>query len=241
MPSSLWKDFVNCPKRLKTLAPFLEKYLSKHKQGYIFDAALGIGCESIFLKMMGYKIISNEIDETLIQVATKSAKRQNIKLQITRLDWREISYPYKYNFFDGIFLLGNSLSCLNDINDINISLKNFYFSLKQGGTIIIDERNFPYIISHKNEILSGNFHYSGEYIYCGKSIKGIPIAISDKEIDFGYFQGIMFIGSLKMYPFKKGELKELLLEAGFKNVVEFSDFKPGYESRADFFIYIATK
>lgn len=236
-----WTEFVDCPERLRTLSSFLEKHLSKHKDGNIFDAALGIGCESIFLKKKGYNILSNEIDDTLIQIAKESAEEHRVHLEITEQDWRQMEFQYSSNYFEGIFILGNSLCLLDKLDDIRLTLKNFLFALKDGGTLIVDERNFPYMLDNKKEILSGNFRYSGNYIYCGKSIKGIPIDISDDEINFGYFKRNDLIGSLKMYPFKKDELKNLLLETGFKSVTEFSDFKRGHDSQADFFIHVATK
>lgn len=236
-----WKDFVDCPERLKTLSGFLEKNLLKHKQGYIFDAALGIGCESIYLLNRGYNVISNEIDDTLIQIARESAYEHKIKLNITQQDWRDLEMKYRNNYFDGIFILGNSLCLLDDINDIQLTLKNFYKSLTPGGTLIVDERNFPYIVEFKNDILKGNFRYSGKYIYCGTEVKAVPIHIANDEVIFGYYRNNKLIGSLKMYPFKKHEMKELLLEAGFRNVKIFSDFKHGYDKEADFYINVAVK
>jgi len=234
-----WTEFVDCPQRLKTLSSFLEKHLSKHKKGILFDAALGIGCESIFLTQRGYNVISNEIDDTLIRIANESAIANCVRLEIIKQDWRELDYD-SY-FFDGMFLLGNSLCLLDNLEDIRLSLKNFFDALKYGGTFIVDERNFPYIMGHKQEILNGNFRYSGKYLYCGKKIKGIPIEIYENEIRFGYYNNNNLIGSLKMYPFKKGELKDLLHEVGFTIVKQYSDFKEGYSDQADFLFYVAIK
>lgn len=236
-----WANFVDCPSRLETLGPFLEMHLGKHKKGVIFDAALGIGCESAFLIEKGYTVISNEIDEMFIQIATESSIRQNLALNIINKDWRLLESKSYIETFDAIFILGNSLCLLCDIEGIRKTLQNFYSILKPGGTLIVDERNFHYIVSHKSQILSGDFRYSGKFIYCGKLIKGIPIVITKANVIFGYYKKNNLLGTLEMYPFKRDELKGLLLEVGFTLIKEFSDFRPVKNFNADFFIYVASK
>jgi len=233
-----WSSFVNCPKRLETMGSFLEHQLRKHKSQTILDAGMGVGCESIYLKERGFTIVSNEIDETMIEIAQQFATNAGTRLQIISEDWRKLSSSPGYG---AIFLMGNSLCLTEPAGDIKAVLKSFYQSLHVGGTFIVDERNFPYIIQNRASILAGDFRYSGKYIYCGSSIKGIPTSISEKEIVFGYFKNSKLLGQLRMYPFRKGELTELLRDAGFKNIRVFSDFKPGYDTESDFFIYTANK
>lgn len=44
-----------------------------------------------------------------------------------------------------------------------------------------------------------------------------------------------------MYPFKKGELIELLNESGFKKISMYSNFNFGYDKNAEFYTYVASK
>lgn len=239
--STSWAEFVNCPKRLKTLGQFLNRVLYKYKNGIILDAALGIGCESIFLKALGYNVISNEIDMTLIEHAMLAAKSQNIHLDVFTFDWRDFDVNFSSDAFDAVLLLGNSLCLLETKEEIIKSVDNIYKILKPGGLLIVDERNFPYILGNRSDILRGDFRYSGNYMYCGNSIKGIPTSVSSKEIIFSYFRDNIVLGTLKMYPFIHDELKSILNNAGLKNIKQFSDFQSGYFETADFFLYISTK
>ncbi len=44
-----------------------------------------------------------------------------------------------------------------------------------------------------------------------------------------------------MYPFKQGQLKGLIEEAGFVRVQVYSDFCLGIRENCDFFTYVASK
>lgn len=66
---------------------------------------------------------------------------------------------------------------------------------------------------------------------------------------FGYVHDILGpVGTLEMYPFKKGEMKRLLEDAGLKVVEIYSDLAKEKEYRKiygeeppDFFTYVAIK
>jgi len=116
--------------------------------------------------------------------------------------------------------LGNSLTYLFDKSDKIKTLKNFLHILKKGGILIIDQRNYQYMLDNRKEILKkGEYRYSGKYVYCGDKVQGKPIEISENEIKFEIKDsrtGNNFIFTL--YPFKKDELLNLLKEAGFKQI-----------------------
>jgi len=237
-----WSDFVDCDKRLLTEAPFLLSTLSQYKDGLVLDAAMGNGCESIFLLKKGFHVLSNEIDTNLIHLATQAAKRGGVTLDVTSYDWQEIGSGLPPGSVDAIILLGNSLCLLEDSNTIEEVLGNFFYILKTGGCLIVDERNFSYILEKREEILDGNFRYSGKYIYCGTKITGRPIQISNQSVVFGYFEnGNDLVGELKMYPFKSKELKYLLRNVGFSEVRVLSDFQERFDPNADFYTYLAFK
>ena len=47
------------------------------------------------------------------------------------------------------------------------------------------------------------------------------------------------IGTLQMYPFKRGEIAHLLERAGFADATQYSGFRKGCHDQADFFTYAA--
>jgi SAM-dependent methyltransferase len=257
-----WEDFVNCPKRLKTMKAFLKEVLEPYAGGRILDAATGTGCDSIELSKQGFYVVSNEIDYELAEIAYRNSRRELSEvLNLTKYDWRTIGESFKGNEFDAILVLGNSLCLLLNESDRKKCINQFVSILKKGGALIIDERNFLNILKHKKEFLKkGGFHYKKDVIYCGEVVHGYPIKISDKNeevvpekdqgiVIFEYAHHILGpVGTLKMYPFKSGELKLLLEDEGLKvtnvywDLKKEKEYKKTYgEESPDFFTYIAIK
>ena len=250
-----WEEFVSPNDRLKLEGPFLIKLLKPYNNGRILDAAAGIGCESIYLTQQGFTVFPNEIERELREIARSRAKENRVLQTMLQYDWRflgdEIAEPYFY----AVLVLGNSLCLVLDRADRKRCLEQFGKVLKPGGMLVVDERNFPYIIENRKQILQNpvkNFRYSHQSMYCEKSVRGVPYHIDEDEdkITFMYFKNGRQVanldearenrvGYLEMYPFKKGELAHLLEECGFTDVHEYSDFKEGHSDEADFFTYTA--
>lgn len=258
--SKNWDSFVNCSKRLEGAGdfegegPWLLDRLEPYRDGLILDAAAATGCESNFLVNNGFRVISNEIEDVLWEHAEEKAEKNGQHLHRETYDWRELTKYYTNPFFDGILCLGNSLCLLLDSDDREKVLREFYEILKPGGVFIVDERNFPYILSERESISKDpvrNFEYKGTVMYCGEAINGIPVRITDDTVKFLYYraQGVTSLedaeenklGTLKMYPFKEGELQRLLSSTGFERVDRYSDFEEGLNEDADFFTYVAYK
>lgn len=234
-----WPEFVNCRKRLKTEGPFL---LSINRPGTmrILDAAMGIGCEAVFLAKQGFYVTGNEIDHELSRHANQLANQESVTLQFTNYDWRELRKHFGAAQFDLTLVLGNSLCLLRQKYSRLETAENLRAVCKAGGAVVVDERNFDYILRERKEILRGSFRYTGRMMYCGTSIRGRPVFIEDHHVRFAYEDVCdgTTLGYLDMHPFRKGEIVELFFRAGFTKVEVFSDFQTGYRDNADFFTYV---
>jgi SAM-dependent methyltransferase len=262
-----WSQFVACSDRMETEGKFLKSVLPPlvPNQSYrILDAAAGIGCESIFLEREGYDVTPNEIEPGLASIAKRLAREEGEDLSdMTAYDWRNMDLYYKHPTFKVVLVLGNSICLLHNKADRLKSIRQFFNVLLPGGMLVIDERNFTYIVGDASNILKNpvtNFRYSGKVVYCGASVHGVPTKIGE-NVEFLYFETDNVqnleeakkkaLDTLNMHPFVKsgqpdGELPNLLREAGFKKDIEiYSDKAPqyvkGYMEDADFFTYIARK
>ena len=140
-----WPDFVNCSLRLRTEGPFLLSTLSSPKER-ILDAAMGMGCETLFLAKQGFNVVGNEIDPNFQKLASMYARRINIELETTSLDWRELTEYFGGESFDSVLVLGNSLCLLQDEIAEEQAVQSFRKVCKRGGKVIVDQRNFDYIL-----------------------------------------------------------------------------------------------
>ncbi|MDP1845672.1 MAG: class I SAM-dependent methyltransferase [Candidatus Moranbacteria bacterium] len=238
----MWGDLIDWKKRREGENGFLIDQLRKHNVRRVFDAALGDGCDSIYLLQKGFDVTSNEIDKTFLAKALQNAKANNVQLKITSLDWRELDKELEIESFDAVIILGNSLTYLFTKETRLKALEQFRRILKKSGILIIDERNCQNILDNRDEILKGNFNYSGKYVYCGEKVHGRPIEISDDKVKFEYTdERTNKIAYLAMYPWKRDELKKLLQEAGFELIEQYSDYLPKENPDADFYQYVCVK
>ncbi|MCR4368729.1 MAG: class I SAM-dependent methyltransferase [archaeon] len=235
----MWADFIDWKKRRQGEDGFLKKTLLENNCQRIFEACLGDGCDTIYLLKEGFEVTSNDLDLLFIKKAQENARREKVKLNITSYDWRELGKHFEKSF-DAVICLGNSLTYLFDEKDRLKTLTQFRKMLVNGGILIIDERNYQYILDNNKAILKGDFRYSANYVYCGNKVHGTPIEITPEKVVFEYSDTARKRKArLELYPFKRGELLNLLKKAGFKKISQYSDYKKTYSKNADFYQYVA--
>ncbi|HIH10081.1 MAG TPA: class I SAM-dependent methyltransferase [Candidatus Diapherotrites archaeon] len=237
-----WADFINWGKRRKGENGFLPRMLGRHNCQRVFQSCLGDGCDSIFLLREGFEVVSNEFSHEFIKKARANARRYNLKLDITTFDWRDLHRHFDQGRFDAVLCLGNSLTHLFRKSDRIKTLENFKLVLRKGGILIIDERNYQYMLDCKKEILAGNFRYSGKYVYCGTKVQGIPVKIGPRKVVMQYTDSRDGAKScLELYPFKRNELLEEIRAAGFRSAERYSDYRAGFNPKADFYTYVCVR
>ena len=234
-----WNEFVDCPKRLEKEAPFLLSILPKCGKR-VLDAAMGTGCEAVFLAKQDFDVTGNEIDIELRSRAIAFAERERAIISFTDYDWCQLETRFGLGVFDATLILGNSL-CLLQSEEARVKVaQNLRAICKKGGSVVVDERNFEYILKERRKILAGQFRFSGRVLYCGQRIRGRPIVIEEHRVRFVYEDLLngAILGYLDMHPFRRNELIQLFRGAGFTRVDTYSDFEAGYDETADFFCYV---
>ena len=239
---AMWADYIDWEKRRSGEDGFLIKMLKRHKCREVFNSGLGDGCDTIYLLKEGFDVVSNEIDDVFLQKALENAKRDNVAIELTNLDWRDLTSDITQESFDAVICLGNSLTYLFKKEDQLKALIEFRKILRPGGVLIIDERNYQYMLDHKKEILKGKFRNRRKFVYCGDNVDLMPVELSQNIIVFEYTHKTTGEKArLTLYPFKENELLGLLEEAGFSQITQYSDFKKGANPDADFFTYVCVK
>ena len=217
--ADLWPDLVNIWERERIEIPFLRGLLPKNSK--VFNAATGSAPTTIGL--IAYSvvketdIVSNEIDEEFTRVAQSEAERYGIPLNLTSYDWRNLDkYPQT---FDAVLCLGNSLTMLLDTGDQKRALENFRNLLKPDGKLIIDERNY-------GKLLKETHNFPENIVYCGTDkVSVASIYNSDKLMVLEFEHREKGKAHIAVYPFKPGELKSLLEQAGFREITEYGDYE----------------
>jgi len=231
--AAMWPGFVGLDKRRERETPFILRHASKPEPD-VFDACLGCGATTIGLKLAGLDgIISNEIDPNMKAVAIAEAGKRGLGLDIVGYDWRELT-SLSMGKFDLVTCLGNSLTYIFDREGQVQALLGFASLLSHGGVLMIDERNYP-------AILDGRFSQSGDYVYCGTEVSCMPYIVSPERVVMEYVHHASGDAAyLTLYPFKRGEVQELLAITGFRDVRVFGDYQADFDpAQAEFFTYVA--
>lgn len=239
---SMWREFIDWEKRRAGEDNFLVNQFHTRNVKKVFDASLGDGCDSIYLLKQGFDVTSNEIDKVFLDKALENAKVENVELKVLSLDWRKLDTEIPAESFDAVILLGNSLTYLFNEKDRLETLCQFKRILQNDGILIIDERNYQYILDNREKILQGDFQYSGKYVYCGDKVHGRPVEISDSRVKMEYTdERTGKNGYLILYSFRRGEMKNLLAKTRFASIEQFSDYKVGESHNVDFYQYVCVK
>ncbi len=238
--AELWTDFVDWTGRLEKEGPFLLQHL--HRRHDIFDACLGDGVDSVYLLQHGFSVVSNERDLAFQKKAIENGIKCGVHLHIVAYDWRNLHQYHPKCQFDAILCLGNSLTYLFNAKERESVIKNFLNLLKPGGMLIVDARNYSYILKNKEQIMQGTAPVTHQKtVYCGKNVIARPVIIENSLVVMQYHHKETNLGGyLSFYPFKEGELPALL-QRHFTSVKTYSDFQEGDDVNAGFFQYVCVK
>lgn len=237
----MWGDYIDWNKRREMEEGWLVNQLKGFNCKKIFDSCVGDGCDAIYLIKQGFDVVGNDIDKVFIQKALRNAKKENVQLKIHNLDWRELTKEIPEQSFDAVLCMGNSLYCLFGRENQIKALKQFYTILKKGGILIIDERNYQYVLDNREEILKKKPHSTG-CMYYGKNIFGRMTEIKDDRVKYELYDKKNRKAAFAiLQPLKRGELNRNLKEVGFQKIKQYSDYHLGEKPKAIFYMYVCQK
>merc|ERR1719445_614936 len=191
----------------------------------IMDAACGTGVDSVMLieemgNNPGFHLTSCDFSDKMLKDALKT--RWDRRREKPFFDWvieegnwltLKKDVPVPGFGFDAIICMGNSFPNLmdeeGDLRNQKIAIKNFYDMLKPGGILIIDHRNYDYILKHGKSPNKNIYYNSSIYKVVTKTIyedgkaKQIILDYRKKGEEDGNFL-------LHVQPYKLSEFSSLL-------------------------------
>ncbi|GLD56260.1 glycine N-methyltransferase isoform X1 [Lates japonicus] len=202
----------------------------------VLDVACGTGVDSIMLVEEGFNMVSVDASDKMLKYALKSRweRRKEPAFDqwvIEEANWltlpEDIQKPG--DGFDAVICLGNSFAHLPDFkgdqSDQKLALQNIASMVRPGGILIIDHRNYDYILETGRAPQGKNIYYKS--VKCQES--------NGTVLPKGKFR-------LSYYPHRLESFKGLLNEAFNGNMEHnvFGDFKtyiPGQSQPPCYFIH----
>ncbi|KAJ8919268.1 hypothetical protein NQ315_003852 [Exocentrus adspersus] len=157
--AKVWEIFIGDKKsRTENYKNFLVGLLKRKGCKRVLDVACGTGIDSIMLLEEGFEVVSVDASDKMLKYALKS--RWNRRKEAAFDNWiiEEANWLTLYddikdlvgNGFDAVICLGNSfahmLDNFGDQREQKQAIRNFEKCVKPGGLLLIDHRNYDYII-----------------------------------------------------------------------------------------------
>ncbi|KAK5856992.1 hypothetical protein PBY51_010265 [Eleginops maclovinus] len=139
----------------------------------VLDVACGTGVDSIMLVEEGFSMTSVDASDKMLKYALKSRwerrKEQAFdQWVIEEANWLTLAedLPKPGPGFDAVICLGNSFAHLPDFkgdqSDQKLALSNIASMVRPGGILIIDHRNYDYILETGRAPQGKNIYYKSD-------------------------------------------------------------------------------
>ena len=223
-------------KEAPDVAEYIKK-LSGLKAGEnVLDAGCGLGRISVELALLNLNVTGVDIIDSELNAAEESARDEGVEIEFLNRDLRTLNIKDRFNCAINVF---NSFGyCESKEDDIRI-LKSIYESLKENGKFILE------CISRETAIL---YFTEGEWF----ERAGFTV-LTEFKIS-GLWEGLVNIWTLidkngkrirheyTQRLYSACELKEILLQVGFKSVSVYGDYdRSPYDQNARTMVILAEK
>ncbi|HBG28180.1 MAG: hypothetical protein A2Y10_19570 [Planctomycetes bacterium GWF2_41_51] len=213
----------------------LIKVIGMRKGSKVLDLCCGIGRHSIELARKGFKVVGVDLTEQYLNKARKQARAEGLNVDFVRDDMRRFC---QLEYFDAAINMYTAFGYFENPADDRRVLSNVYYSLRKGGTLIIQTMS--------KEVLARIFQARDWYRQNGKIIlEERTLRDNWSWIDCTW----TVLDKNKRYEYKFGhriysaaELTALLKDCGFGSVKIYSDFNGcDYDQNAKRLIAVAKK
>ncbi|XP_014676082.1 PREDICTED: glycine N-methyltransferase-like [Priapulus caudatus] len=141
----------------------------------ILDVACGTGVDSILLLEEGFHVKSVDASDKMLKYALRERWRRRQEpafdnWEIEEANWLtlcdDINKPRGQDGYDAVICLGNSFAHLldfdGDLANHKLAITNMANLLKPGGVLMIDHRNYDYILD-SGKSPAKNIYYNSQY------------------------------------------------------------------------------
>lgn len=261
--AKVWQLYIgDTRKRTEEYKSWVVSLLRKHGCQRILDVACGTGVDSIMLLEEGFKMTSVDASDKMLKYALKERwdRRKESAFDqwvIDEANWLTLREDVQKpgDGFDAVICLGNSFAHLPDFkgdqSDQKLALHNIASMVKPGGILIIDHRNYDYILETGRAPQGKNIYYQSDLkqdiatsvLWVDNKPHMITLDYTlmltegdDKEPQTSKFR-------LSYYPHRLESFKELL-KGAFDGKCEhdvygdFRAYKPGQGPTPCYFIHV---
>lgn len=221
--ASYYDKLVSYKNRKENESSFWLDLFKKYNISNAHDCACGTGHHLILFNELGISCSGSDLSAEMIKKANENCQSRNISSKIYQADFRDIT-NILHTPVDLIVNLGNSLPYLSKMEDILNYIKGCYSRLTSEGIMVIETRNFNYLMKEKPRFIPLSFRESFGFIYVldyfEEKIEFNILYFNLENKDFKTFKTTYF-------PIKYEKLISMIDNSGFLIKHEYAGYKYG--------------
>ncbi len=223
--SSDYDRFVNWPARLALELPFIVQELRKERVHRVLDAACGTGMHAVALAQEGYEVVGADLSLKMIEAARANAA--GVAVHFVVAGFGEL-YTKLGGSFDALLCLGNSLPHLLTPADLEAALADFAACLRDGGLLLIQNRNFDRVLAQRERWQEPQSYHEGDqewiflrfYDFEPDGTLTFNLVTLHRQEKQEWKQRLI---ATRLWPQRQGELLTALEKAGFGEITYWGD------------------
>jgi SAM-dependent methyltransferase len=228
--STDYDRFVSWPGRLAYELPFIEQQLERVGARQVLDAACGTGQHAIALAKRGYSVVGADVSARMVEMAAGNARAAGQRIDLFAAGFGEFSTRVGTGF-DALLCLGNSLPHAVTPKELRLALLDFAKTLRPGGLLLVQNRNFDAVMAQKNRWMEPQSHRDGqqEWLFVrfydfdhDGTLTFTVLTMHRKQPDAPWEQRAE---STVLRPWLQLELEVAMAQSGFHEVQSFGDMK----------------
>lgn len=216
---------------------FLNRIFSEHGVKNVLDCACGTGQHLYMLAQSGYNVWGSDYSKSMLEVAHKNLEKRSCHIPLLQCDFRSLEQKFDMTF-DAIVCLTTALPHLHTDEDLLMALRSMKNRLNKNGLLVLTQGTTHFTLSLPSiEVVVNRPDFSRifvkEHNNQFQTIHVLDLFHSAERLESNQYDIVYRI-------LLDEEYKELLSQAGFKNVQIYGDYKMnGYDENSWRLIVVA--
>ncbi|MBZ0265545.1 class I SAM-dependent methyltransferase [bacterium] len=220
-----YDQMIRWKKRLERETPFFQRLFSEKRITRVLELACGSGHHSQLFHKWGCEVVGVDQSSALLEIA-RDVENESETLHFVEGNF--LNFPEVVEGeFDGVFCLGNSIPHILSEEELSITFKNVFNSLKPGGVFVFQNRNYDRLLQTRERFqfpATNRAADTHQIFFRFNDFEGDSVRFNIVHFTQVGERWIHKVYSTDLSPWKQVQLEKHLKDAGFGAINFYGDF-----------------